>query len=155
MRFATLTQIFSGGPVRPLWITGALRFNLSHSAGLVVVAVARDREVGVDAEEIREDVEIDDISRRMFSAQQCSELATLPSSARAAGFFALWTQNEAYVKATGTGLGGADRGPEPPKGWSVTAFDAVPGYAAAVAVQGDDVQIPPLATVIPADGLGA
>ncbi len=123
-----------------------LRFNMSHTAGLVAFAVARDREVGVDVEEIRDDVEIDGISRRMFSAEQCRELDALPPPARAAAFFATWTRNEAYVKAAGTGLGGAERGVDAPQGWSVKAFDAGPGYAAAVAVEGGEVEIPLVAT---------
>lgn len=125
-----------------------LRFNLSHSAALAVFAVARDREVGVDVEEIRDDVgvDIDGISRRLFTPAQCRELAELPPDARAAAFFATWTRNEAYLKATGTGLGHADRDYDQPRGWALAAFDAGPGFAAAVAVEGEDAEIPAVAS---------
>jgi 4'-phosphopantetheinyl transferase len=130
-----------------------LRFNLSHSAALVVFAVARDREVGVDVEEIRDDVDvdIDAISRRLFTPGQCQELAASAAEARATAFFAIWTRNEAYLKATGTGLGHADRDHDRPPGWVLAAFDAGPGFVAAVAVEGDDAEIPAVATDVGGD----
>lgn len=123
-----------------------LRFNLSHSAAIVVFAVAHDREVGVDVEETRDDVDIDGVARRSFTAAQRGELAGMDPATRASAFFAMWTRNEAYLKATGTGLGGAGKESEPPSGWSVASFDAGPGYAAAAAVQGDGVDIPTVPT---------
>lgn len=56
-----------------------LRFNLSHSGGLALVAVAEGREVGVDIERL---------------------------GRRPAGFYAEWTRREAVAKCHGTGLGG-------------------------------------------------
>lgn len=133
----------------PSW----LRFNLSHSGAIVVFAVARDREVGVDVEEIHDevDVDIDGVSRRLFTPAQSRELAELGPAARTAGFFAMWTRNEAYLKATGTGLGHAGKEHDQPAGWLLTAFDAGPGFAAAVAVEGHDVEIPAAATEVVAD----
>jgi 4'-phosphopantetheinyl transferase len=130
-----------------------LRFNLSHSAAVVVFAVARDREVGVDVEEIRDDVDVDieGVSRRVFTARQSRELAEMEPAARPSAFFAMWTRNEAYLKATGTGLGHADQEHDQPAGWLLSAFDAGPGFAAAVAVEGHDVEIPMAATEVVAD----
>lgn len=123
-----------------------LHFNLSHSGAMVVFAVACDREVGVDVERVREDVDVDGVAQRSFTAPQRRELAGMPSAARTPAFYAMWTRNEAYLKATGVGLAGAGMELEPPSGWLVTAFDAGPGYAAAVAVQRDCVEVPPAAT---------
>ena len=60
----------------------SVRFNLAHSAGVVVFAVARDREVGVDVERIRDDVDVDAVSRRYFTDAQRRHLAAAPAAAR-------------------------------------------------------------------------
>lgn len=125
-----------------------LRFNLSHSAAMVVFAVARDRDVGVDVEHMRDDVDFEGVARRLFTARQRAQLATLSGVERTAAFYAAWTRNEAHVKATGTGLAGADGFLDEPPGWTLTAFATEPGYAAAVAVRGDGVAVPATATAI-------
>lgn len=123
-----------------------LRFNVSHSDGLVVVAVARDREVGVDIERIRADIDVGAVARRFLTVRQRGELASLADGARTQAFFALWTRNEAYLKGLGVGLDGGDHEVDAAPGWSVAAFDGGRGYASAVAVEGVEVVIPPVAT---------
>ncbi len=125
-----------------------LRFNLSHSGAIVVFAVARGRDVGVDVEEIRDDVDIDGISARLFTEDQRHQLAARPPQDRTPAFFAMWTSNEAYVKATGRGLPGTDREGRERSSWQLAPFDPGPGYAAAVAVEGYGVEIPPAAAVL-------
>src|SRR5580765_5241196 len=44
-----------------------LRFNLSHSNQLALIAVTRDREVGVDVEFIRSDFVTDEVAGHLFS----------------------------------------------------------------------------------------
>src|SRR6185295_4538539 len=44
-----------------------LRFNLSHSDGLAMLAVARQREVGVDVERIRPFDDVDNLVHRYFA----------------------------------------------------------------------------------------
>jgi 4'-phosphopantetheinyl transferase len=83
---------------------GSLRFNVSHSGGLALVAVASGREVGVDVERIRPRARIDGIAARSFSAEEQQALADTRDSARLDHFYALWTAREAFVKATGRGL---------------------------------------------------
>jgi medium-chain acyl-[acyl-carrier-protein] hydrolase len=85
-------------------LAGRLRFNVAHSEGLALVAVARDREVGVDLERVRPEVATQEIARRYFSALENQALQALPRPLRALGFFQCWTRKEAYVKATGAGL---------------------------------------------------
>ncbi len=80
-----------------------IRFNLSHSHGLALLAVAR-REVGIDIEFIEREVEHEQIATRFFSASECAELLALPSAQRSEGFFRCWTRKEAYIKALGEGL---------------------------------------------------
>lgn len=80
-----------------------LCFNLSHSQGLALIALALGREVGVDLEGDRP-VEALRLARRFFSPQEYAALAHLPPDQQQTIFFKLWTCKEAYLKATGTGL---------------------------------------------------
>ena len=128
-----------------------LRFNVSHSADVAVYAVAHGCEVGVDVEQIREDYDFDAVARRLFTDSERASLAELQSRERTDVFFATWTRKEAYLKAIGTGLGGGDSDSEAAREqWSLASFDAGPGYAAAVAVEGSGVRIPPTAQSLPA-----
>jgi 4'-phosphopantetheinyl transferase len=81
-----------------------LNFNLSHSGGLALVAVALARDVGVDIETIDDSVRTEEVAKSFFSANEIAALAGLPQSLRLTGFFNCWTRKEAYVKARGMGL---------------------------------------------------
>lgn len=80
-----------------------LLFNLSHTTGLVALAVTRGHDVGVDVERadrlIREQ-----IAERHFAAQEVADLRALPFEDQGRGFFEYWTLKEAYIKARGMGL---------------------------------------------------
>jgi 4'-phosphopantetheinyl transferase len=82
-----------------------LRFNLSHSNGLAVYAVSRNREIGIDVERIRSGFNGEAIAQRFFSSKELAELRSLPLEQTDEGFFLCWTRKEAYVKARGSGLG--------------------------------------------------
>ncbi len=82
----------------------AIRFNLSHSHGFALYAIARGREVGIDIEWIRPDLAIAEIAERFFSASEAALLRSLPAEARLEAFFRCWTRKEAYIKARGEGL---------------------------------------------------
>ena len=84
--------------------SSGLCFNLSHSAGLAVYAIARERNLGIDVEHVRPESAGEDIAKRYFSAREVDDLRTLPLEARVEGFFHCWTRKEAYLKATGMGL---------------------------------------------------
>lgn len=84
-----------------------LRFNLSHTRGLVAVALARApvAELGVDVETVHRRTRTDALAERYFAPAELEALRALPStSARRERFFALWTLKEAYIKARGRGL---------------------------------------------------
>jgi 4'-phosphopantetheinyl transferase len=93
---------------------GRLRFNLSHSADVALIAVARDAEVGVDVERIR----------------ALPELADDPQA-----FLDGWTRNEAYVKATGLGLAN-DLVPDGSRCWSCFSLHPARGYVGALVIEG-------------------
>lgn len=78
-----------------------IHFNISHSGDWVVCAFAQNQ-VGVDVEKVRK-VNFD-IARRFFSAEEVSQLFSLPVKEQTDFFFDLWTFKESYLKALGTGL---------------------------------------------------
>jgi 4'-phosphopantetheinyl transferase len=80
-----------------------LCFNVSHTAGLVALAVAHGHRVGVDVEDARRVVR-EDVAGRFFAAAEVADLRALPAAAQARVFFDYWTLKEAYIKARGMGL---------------------------------------------------
>lgn len=83
--------------------TPRLHFNLSHTAGLVAVAVTRGHDVGVDVERADRVVR-EPIAERHFAAEEVRDLLALPEAAQPRAFFEYWTLKEAYIKARGMGL---------------------------------------------------
>jgi len=81
-----------------------LRFNLSHTRGLVACAVTTDGDIGVDVEDISRTVDIGLLSPRVFSEQEQADLLHLGPERRKHRFFSYWTLKESYIKARGMGL---------------------------------------------------
>lgn len=79
-------------------------FNLSHAAGLVACAIARDAEIGIDVEDLAGAADIDAVARS-FAPSERADLDAVRGAARQARFLAYWTLKEAYLKARGEGLG--------------------------------------------------
>jgi 4'-phosphopantetheinyl transferase len=113
-----------------------LRFNLSHTDGLALVALARGREVGVDVEAARSGRRAQGIADRWFTEAEAEQIRTAADPD--AAFYRLWARKEAYLKATAEGYRGGlgsfeALAPERP-GWEFHDVDAGAGYAAALAV---------------------
>ena len=83
---------------------GALSFNLSHSGELVLLALTRGREVGVDVEQFLPARADSAIAENYFSPSEFARLRGLPAGLRPRAFFNCWTRKEAYIKARGMGL---------------------------------------------------
>ena len=137
-----------------------LRFNVSHSADMVAIAVAHSREVGIDLESTRGGGSAEVVPLRFLSEREQAALVRLSGQARRRTSLQFWTGKEAYLKAVGLGL----RGPvaeidvalplehrigviaEPhvgiPGDWSLHTFDAGPDYVGAVVVQGLRARVP-------------
>jgi 4'-phosphopantetheinyl transferase len=85
-----------------------LCFNLSHSAGWAMFALAWNCEVGIDLEcaaRLNRDADgLAGLAARVLSAREFAIWQTLPETAREAAFLRAWTRKEAYAKATGQGL---------------------------------------------------
>ena len=83
--------------------TPDLRFNISHTDGLIACAVTIGREVGVDVEHIGRHL-THDVAGRFFAADEVTDLRGLPFEDQQRVFFDYWTLKEAYIKARGFGL---------------------------------------------------
>jgi 4'-phosphopantetheinyl transferase len=113
---------------------GPIRFNLSHADGVAIVAVASDREVGIDVERIDPSARLEAIAQRVLTAPELERLRALPARRQVEAFYELWTRKEAHGKARGTGIDGSAGGSG---GWSFHDVPAPDGYVAALAVEGD------------------
>jgi 4'-phosphopantetheinyl transferase len=114
-----------------------LRFNLSHSGRLVLVAVTAGREVGVDVEVADRRVDEVAIAARVLGREQAERLAGLDPQTREREFLRAWVAHEAAVKCRGLGL--AMRPGDSPRTDLWTAeLDVGPRAAAAVAVAGGE-----------------
>lgn len=83
----------------------ALQFNVSHSGGRALIAVATCP-VGIDIERTDERIDHLGLAATVFSAAERKLLLEVPRTGRNEVFFSLWTRKEAYLKATGLGVSG-------------------------------------------------
>jgi 4'-phosphopantetheinyl transferase len=81
-----------------------LQFNLTHSGGVVGVALATGREVGLDIEWHNERTRPERVASRAFTEAERGSLAAMPPQRQRRHFFQLWTCKEALVKCTGLGI---------------------------------------------------
>lgn len=150
---------------KPELTAGDLQFNLSHTEGAAVIAIARRRTVGVDVERVRHNLEPQELANRFFSRQEAEWLRAQPDSQRIFSFFACWTAKEAYIKACGGGLsiplagfsviphsgqaelkldiyGLENHGkPEDSERWSIWQLDLGAGLCSALAVEGHNLTV--------------
>ena len=110
-----------------------LHFNMSHTRGLALYAVARDAEVGVDVERPRPALDTVRLARRFITPKEADRLAALEPGERDGAFLIAWVRHEATVKCRGTGIGAADQRTVPPGAWPWVA-ELDPGDDAAAAV---------------------
>jgi 4'-phosphopantetheinyl transferase len=82
----------------------SLRFNLSHSGGIVACVLGEAPQIGVDVERLDRPPIDPRVIRRYCSEPEQAALAEMPEGLRHERFLELWTLKEAYVKARGTGL---------------------------------------------------
>jgi 4'-phosphopantetheinyl transferase len=131
-----------------------LEFNVSHSGEYALYAVARDRKVGIDIEQMRADMPYEQIAAQFFSPEENRHLRSLPEHLRRTAFYFIWTRKEAYVKARGEGLllpldrfdvltphpypataPFAVHDPASAAPWSVRDVEAFPDYAASLVIE--------------------
>lgn len=83
----------------------ALFFNVSHSADRALVAISLSDGLGVDIEYWRPVEQMEAIVNRHYSTAEKVYWRALSLEQREAVFFNIWTCKEAFIKATGRGLG--------------------------------------------------
>lgn len=131
-----------------------LRFNVTHSNGVAVIAVTKGRELGVDIEFFNPEFDIFSVAPSVFTSIEVSHLRSLAANLQTAVFFAGWTRKEAFLKAMGDGLSSSnelqpavsffsdedvsfdllDNGRKTK--WSLTSFLIQDDFKAALAVEG-------------------
>lgn len=99
---------FAAGPygkleLKPEFAAGGPGFNVAHSGRVILLAFAACT-VGIDVEQIRNDVEIEELARRFFAPEEVAALHATPGARRIETFFRIWTRKEAFLKAHGAGL---------------------------------------------------
>ena len=149
LRFAYGPQ---GKPALAASAAASLHFNVSHSHGLGLFAVAR-RPVGVDVEQVRLGIDTSRVAARFFSPVELAALGAVAAEQRPMAFYRLWTRKEAVLKAAGRGVWQAlsqveVSGPEEPASlvqagwaddaapWSLVDLAPAPGFVGALAVAG-------------------
>jgi len=115
---------------------GRLRFNVSRSGSVGVLAVTWGRDVGVDVEQIDARRAVGPIADMLFDADEAAELRSLPEARRVRRFFELWTRKEAYAKALGVGLSVPLERLRPPRGWSLVDLPLGSDHVGALCVRG-------------------
>ncbi len=86
---------------KPYLVNGELQYNVSHSADMVVIAIAK-KVVGVDIEFTASDLEIADIISDCFNEEEQGYINC--STQKRLTFYKLWTRKEAILKAIAKGI---------------------------------------------------
>jgi 4'-phosphopantetheinyl transferase len=150
--------------LKPNGADTGLYFNLSHSNDVALLGIVLNRQIGVDIEFIRPLSNMESIAGRYFSESEMNMILNRPEKECNQIFFNYWTIKEAYLKATGEGISGlaqmnilscvqdnefhhtkiTDASNKP---WSIRLIHPTPGYAAALAVEGNEAFSPILRQV--------
>jgi 4'-phosphopantetheinyl transferase len=134
----------------PTFSKDSLEFNLSHSHEVALIAVTREREIGVDVEHVKKEFAFAEVAERYFTAREVSAIRALPQDLQRRAFYQCWTSKEAFLKAKGVGLSGEldeveillagpglvrVKGTLP--GWYLSELNPCDDYVGAVALEGD------------------
>jgi 4'-phosphopantetheinyl transferase len=95
-----------GAHGRPEIVGGppGLRFNISHTEGMVAVLVHGEADCGVDMEHPSQSMDMLSVSRRVFTDAEQAAIFSQPPERQADRFYQLWTLKEAFIKAKGKGF---------------------------------------------------
>lgn len=137
-----------------------VQFNMSHSGGIVLIALASDLSIGADVELVRPLADRADIVRRFLHPGEASDMAGLSEAAAELAFFRCWSRKEAVTKALGLGMTlplnkyrvscrpDAEpsllelEGEASPADWSVIDLDAPgPSHAGAIAARSKNLTV--------------
>jgi 4'-phosphopantetheinyl transferase len=119
-----------GKPTLP-GIEPALRFNLSHSEDLALIAVAARGEVGIDVERVDATRDVASLATHGLGREAAAKVLAAAPAERALVFYRAWVRHEAIAKCGGEGLGGGAAA----EGIEVSAIEPVEGFVAALATE--------------------
>jgi 4'-phosphopantetheinyl transferase len=131
---AAAIEVEVGENGKPRLPGGELHFNLSHSGDLALVAVSEDGAVGIDVERVEPTRDFLALAERALGQEDVAAVGAAAAGERSAVFYNAWVRHEARLKCLGAGL----TGPVPDSPVAVQPVDAEPGYAAAVALAGEE-----------------
>lgn len=95
----------TGKPFLAMPEESGIDFSLSHTEGMVAVALSKAGKIGVDVESVdRKNLPREDFSAFGLSSDETAHLAALSEPERSEAFFDWWTAREAVAKADGRGL---------------------------------------------------
>jgi 4'-phosphopantetheinyl transferase len=94
-----------------------IRFNLSHTEGLVGAIFTRAQDCGVDVENRVRAGDYKELISTVLAPAEAAELMLLNEEGRPDRFLEIWTLKEAYLKGRGLGLS------YPPRSVSFSGFD--------------------------------
>ena len=134
----------------------ALKFNLSHSHGRMLVALARAQEVGVDLELVREHADVVKLADRFYAPVEYEQIVNQAGFERVQSFYRYWVAKEAVLKGQAIGLKSLQQcailssgpvseaiaqvaqGSSLSSGWTVRWLDCGSGWEGAVAAWGNE-----------------
>jgi 4'-phosphopantetheinyl transferase len=80
-------------------------FNLSHTGNTMVIAIGRNCRLGIDIETRKPRANLPALVAKCFSEVEAAWWYGLPDIDKNREFYRFWTRKEAFVKATGRGIG--------------------------------------------------
>lgn len=98
------TNPFNKPFIAPPLNTLGLHFNLSHTNGLVALALTRVGPVGIDVESTSREQNISEIAPDILTSNEYLDLIQQAKTDQHTRLLKYWTLKEAFVKATGLGL---------------------------------------------------
>jgi 4'-phosphopantetheinyl transferase len=152
----------AAGPSGKPYLDG-LQFNLSHAGDLALVAVGKEKRVGVDIERLRELPSMQAVLSYIFTAEERGFVESHSAEHRTRAFFLIWNRREAAAKALGLDLLASFSRLEVPlaacsatgflvplirtaglpagEDWWLRDFRPAPGYAGALCLEGGPAEL--------------
>ncbi|MBN1960035.1 MAG: 4'-phosphopantetheinyl transferase superfamily protein [Deltaproteobacteria bacterium] len=81
-----------------------LRFNLSHTSGMLALAVTNRNDIGIDIEWLGRKIDLTNMTNRFLAICEAQDVLKLGEEEQKKRFLTYWTLKEAYFKARGLGI---------------------------------------------------
>jgi 4'-phosphopantetheinyl transferase len=97
--------LIAGPNEKPELPNTSLAFNVTHSAGVILIALRRNGTIGIDLEHINPTMHFAEVAASIFTPAENQHLTSIADPAqRRRAFYQLWTRKESVIKADGRGL---------------------------------------------------